>query len=1055
MKIIRVLISFFLVITFSCSFQIIPGGANAYHEENKICANDSSVFVLHSPTAEIKVFNHEKKIIRTFSIDSPLHPPLQNIVDVDCDNQWFYILDRGINSIVIYSTDGTYQSILPNLSNILISPSSFDIHQDDIYIADNNNIYAVTQKGQIVSRYSLPQYEQNAVITNVSFSSQLHCVVNQSRIYRWNTYSEKWDTPLSSFGEELGNFLSIQWFSENGNILVYDSFLKNLTMFHSNKETWDRIESFSLHDSSDFYLLNTSIYGISAESDSFQVFQITQNTDNQYALSMKEVQFEEITTTSIIHQDLYLWSNSGFPISGTIHTSHFGIRVVPSSFESCQIIFRVEIDPSQFEDPSYISEFIEIRSSGLSPQKIPVQGRFQNTKPSLMVTPAYNASANDSNQYIRFQIQKTKDFADTIQIKFLPSTGKEILQPQNIEKELAEKLQDTISIPLDILPDAEPGVYPIVMQVISNKYRLMKQFTFNIRYYKVPGSIPKTQIGELFTAPWCTVCPSAERSIDELLEIYSTKELNFVNYFLDCVNVDELCIPQCDEKKYLYGVSGTPTMIFNGTIKEVGGVKSETATMTHKYLPILQSIEHTPSRFSLTGWALSNPTATENSSTGKEIELYTRIQMADHECNWKDLVLVQILAENNVVKTRKARNEDGEIVDVAITYNRVFRKYIESQKELEEYPYQSAPFWDASTLIQVPDYVDINECYMLFYVQNKETNEILQSRTVPISENTNNIDSLAPQIHLQQKQLYEKNGPVKFSFIVQNPNPHPVEYSIQVKVHNCAMTKDFQIVSKATPNNTITILPFQYYPITLEGEMKACDQDATLEISILDETTSVQIPILQSRKPAWFQRIYPKEVETFASGKPLFIIQTLPGTKLMKKNKDTPIAIANQGILLFKPDIEVGANHFEYTLLFPDQSTLDLEYSYFQVVEMKFQLTSDVIQIDRRKKVLSHPLFLHNNRTMVGLVDVVESIGCDVSYDAASKAITFWLNEKSISMFMNRNEAYVGEEKYILDASPQVTIRGNFLPLRFIYEHFGFTVLWEATNQTIQLTNQP
>jgi hypothetical protein len=1055
MKIIRVLLSFFVVLSFSFSFEIVSSDASTDFPSVHICANESNVFILHSSTSEIKVWNHDEKLIRTFSLDSPSHAPLQNILDVDCDNQWIYILDRGINSIVIYSTDGTYQNILPNLSDILVSPSSFDLHQDLLYIADNANIYASTKKGSIVSRYSLPQYEKNAIITNVSFSSQLHCVVNQSRIYRWNASAAKWDSPLSSFGQENGNFLSIQWFSENGNILVYDSFLRSFSMFHSNKETWNKIESFSLHDRSDFYLMNQAIFAASAESGSYKVFHIKPDEDNQYTLSTKEVQFEEATTTSIAHQYLYLWSNSGFPISGTIKASHPGIRVVPSSFKSHQTSFRVEIDPSQFENPYDVSEFIEIQTSNLSVQKIPVEGHFQNSKPNIVVSPVYDASVDSSKQRLRFHIQKTKDFIDTIQIKFLPSVGKEILQPQTTEEEITEDLYEIISIPLDILPNAEPGIYPVVMQIISNKYRLMKQFTFNIRYHKTLGSISKTQIGELFTAPWCMVCPSAERSIDELLEIYSTKELNFVNYFLDCVNVTELCTSQGDEKKHQYGVSGTPTMVFNGTVKEVGGVKSETATLTYRYLPILQGLEHIPSQFSLTGWALSNPTATENNSSNKEIELYTRIQKADHECNWKDLVLVQIVVENNVVKTKKAKNEDGEIVDVEIIYNHVFRHYIETSKEIDEDSPRYSPFWDSSTRIQVPDYVDINQCYMLFYLQNKETNEILQSRTVLIGESPDNTNSIAPRLHLQQKQLYEHEGPVEYSFVIQNPNPYPVEYGIQVKALNCTMSKDFHVSSNISSDNTITLLPFQYYPVVLEGEMIACNQDATLEISILNATTSVEIPILPSKKPGWFQRIYPKEAETIASGQPWFAIQTIPGTKLLKKNKDTPIAITNQGILLFKPDIEVGANHFQYTLLFPDQSAQDIEYSYFQVVEMEFRLNSDVIQIDRTEKELKHLLFLHNNRTMIGLMDFAETIRCYVEYNAASKAVTFRLNENSISMFMNSSEAYVGEEKYILDAPPQITIRGSFIPFRFLYENFGFTVLWEASNQTIQLTNQP
>ncbi len=96
--------------------------------------------------------------------------------------------------------------------------------------------------------------------------------------------------------------------------------------------------------------------------------------------------------------------------------------------------------------------------------------------------------------------------------------------------------------------------------------------------------------------------------------------------------------------------------------------------------------------------------------------------------------------------------------------------------------------------------------------------------------------------------------------------------------------------------------------------MIACNQDATLEISMRMQL--LQLKFLFSHQAGWFQRIYPKEAETIASGQPWFCHTNDSGTKLLKKNKDTPIAITNQGILLFKPDIEVGANHFQYTLLF-------------------------------------------------------------------------------------------------------------------------------------------
>ncbi len=1058
MKISRILVTFFVIVSIVAPFNTNATVANTDSKDSFICANHSYVFVLDSLSQKVHVFDHKQKEIRSFSIVPATQSFPAKPVAFDCDEKFLYILDRQINSIGVYTFDGTFQNTIPTLSSLLVYPTSLAIHNNVLYISDQNMILGFTQEGILVEKFSLPDYEKNSIITHIRYNAVLTCVVNASRIYTWNAFSTKWDSPISSFGEELGNFTSIQCMDEYGSIVAFDSNKQALYRYNANLSVWNHVDSFSMEHCSDLCLYDENIYILSTQGPSFQMFPLYDKSPQKFTLSMKEIQF--ILSTSA---DFTIWSNTSYPLTGTIQSDHPGIIAKPSSFHASRQSIQVQIDPSQFEDPQAISQLLTLTIEGQPDQTIPVKGQFQSPKHTLAFTPTNNATITPSKPVLRLSLQTTKGFEDTIDVKFLPSAGKTSLQPQDVEIEIAAKNNPQFcDIPLQIPIDTKPGFYPIIMQVTSNAYKFMKQFPFQLVYQNNPGTLKKTQIGELFTAPWCAVCPSAERSIYELLDTYSTNDINFVNYFLDCVTVEDLCTPQADSKKHSYGVSGTPTMVFNGTTKEVGGVKSETATMTHKYLPIIQAMEHDPSFFSISGWATSQPTSPEKepAESLEQIQLYTRIQKSSHECNWSDFKLYQVVAENQVAVLKKERNEEGEIVDVEVIHDNVFRKYNEILPDPSQFSTKNSPLWDVVSHIEVPEYVDLSNCYLIYYLQNKDTNEIVQSRTVEI-QTSQPSPTQKPNIYPQQKYIFgNTNDALSASIILENTNNHPVDYRVECTLNNATSKDGFQIQSEELINNaTISVLPYQFLPVTIHGALETVQDNATLNVTIQDmtHTTTMQIPIIKPWEPGWFQKVYPKESKTVAFGRPWFYIQTLPGTKLLAGKAEEIVATSDKnGLLLFKPKIEVGTNELTYKLLFPDQTIQTVEYSYFQLREIKLQLSSDKIVLDQSPSVLDHPLHLVNNRTMLYCMDAMILLGgCDVIYDAAIEGIALRYQNSQISFILDEKTATVDGKEYPLDAPASRHLQRIYLPLRFIFEHFNFQVLWDATDRSIAITNQP
>ena len=95
---------------------------------------------------------------------------------------------------------------------------------------------------------------------------------------------------------------------------------------------------------------------------------------------------------------------------------------------------------------------------------------------------------------------------------------------------------------------------------------------------------------------------------------------------------------------------------------------------------------------------------------------------------------------------------------------------------------------------------------------------------------------------------------------------------------------------------------------------------------------------------------------------------------------------------------------------------------------------------------------LINNRTMVPLRKIFESLGCTIDWNQETKTVTAKAGAKTIKLTIGDNNAYLindnKEEKIVLDSVPVIVENRTLVPLRFIAESLGCDVGWDQKNQT-------
>ena len=115
--------------------------------------------------------------------------------------------------------------------------------------------------------------------------------------------------------------------------------------------------------------------------------------------------------------------------------------------------------------------------------------------------------------------------------------------------------------------------------------------------------------------------------------------------------------------------------------------------------------------------------------------------------------------------------------------------------------------------------------------------------------------------------------------------------------------------------------------------------------------------------------------------------------------------------------------------------------------------------INGTSKTLDSPPVIKNGRTLVPIRAIIEALGGTVDWDATTKKATVTLGKKTIALWIGKSAATVNGVSTLIDSTnakvvPEIINSRTMLPLRFVTENLGCSVVWAATTKTITITYQ-
>jgi thiol-disulfide isomerase/thioredoxin len=202
---------------------------------------------------------------------------------------------------------------------------------------------------------------------------------------------------------------------------------------------------------------------------------------------------------------------------------------------------------------------------------------------------------------------------------------------------------------------------------------------------------------------------------------------------------------------------------------------------------------------------------------------------------------------------------------------------------------------------------------------------------------------------------------------------------------------------------------------------------------------------------------------------PILEIDELPGevykNKIVITGRTEPDAIVRIGQLDAKVNssgefseeitLEKGSNFIEVIAIDKASNETKVELVINFVTLIKLKIGSNVVYINDEEERIEAPPYIKNGRTMVPLRVISEALDATVRWNPTNKEITIEKDMKIIRMRIGSKDVFIkefgqtGEERYELEAPPEIVNGRTFVPVRFIAEQFGAKVNWNQETKEI------
>lgn len=99
--------------------------------------------------------------------------------------------------------------------------------------------------------------------------------------------------------------------------------------------------------------------------------------------------------------------------------------------------------------------------------------------------------------------------------------------------------------------------------------------------------------------------------------------------------------------------------------------------------------------------------------------------------------------------------------------------------------------------------------------------------------------------------------------------------------------------------------------------------------------------------------------------------------------------------------------------------------------------------------------FIENNRTLIPLRGVFETIGADVKWNQDQRKAEVSYGSQNVVLYIGNETAYVNGVPKKLDTVPVIKNSRTFIPVRFVSEGLGFSVKWDSDNYKVLISTTP
>jgi hypothetical protein len=127
---------------------------------------------------------------------------------------------------------------------------------------------------------------------------------------------------------------------------------------------------------------------------------------------------------------------------------------------------------------------------------------------------------------------------------------------------------------------------------------------------------------------------------------------------------------------------------------------------------------------------------------------------------------------------------------------------------------------------------------------------------------------------------------------------------------------------------------------------------------------------------------------------------------------------------------------------------------------MVLQVGNAAFTVNGVAKTLDSPPVIKNGRTLVPIRAIIEALGGVVGWDGTARKATVTLGSATVELWIGKSAAKVNGVSTLIDPAnakvvPEIINGRTMLPVRFVSENLGCSVLWADATKTITITYEP